>query len=202
MFLECKLGEFEMHSTTSPWRAALALAAVTFIGFAFLYGLAATGISQLLFPAQANGSLLRVGDRIVGSEWIAQPFADDRYVSSRPSAANYDPMAAAGSNMALTHPDFLKRVEETRAAIRQREGTLDIPSDLLTQSGSGLDPHLSPDAALLQAPRIATARNVPVNSVIEVIRSSIESKTFGILGAERVNVLKLNLALDRKFPAQ
>ncbi|MDR7068163.1 K+-transporting ATPase ATPase C chain [Pseudoxanthomonas japonensis] len=187
-------------STSSPnvWRASLMLALVTLLGFGLLYSLAATGIGGLLFPAQANGSLIERDGRVIGSSLVAQPFADDRYVQPRPSAAGYDTMALAGSNQARTNPDLRARIDEARAAVATREGVApaDVPSDLVTQSGGGIDPHLSPAAVRIQVARIARARGVDPAVIERLVAAHTEGRQFGLFGEPRVNVLELNLALD------
>ncbi|HEV7271804.1 potassium-transporting ATPase subunit KdpC [Pseudoxanthomonas sp.] len=180
------------------WRPALVLAGVTLLGFGLLYSLAGAGLGSLLFPHQAGGSLIERDGRVIGSSLVAQPFADERYFQSRPSAANYDVMALAGSNQARTNPDLRTRIDEARAAVAAREGVApaDVPSDLVTQSGGGIDPHLSPAAIRIQIARVARARGLPVDEVERLVAAHTEGPQFGLLGAPRVNVLELNLALD------
>ena len=185
-------------ATAPVWRPALALAGVTLLGFGLLYSLAGAGLGSLLFPHQAGGSLIERDGRVIGSSLVAQPFADDRYFQSRPSAAGYDVMALAGSNQARTNPDLRARIDEARAAVAAREGVApaDVPSDLVTQSGGGIDPHLSPAAIRIQIARVARARGLPVDEVERLVAAHTEGPQFGLLGAPRVNVLELNLALD------
>lgn len=180
------------------WRAALALAPVVLLGFGLLYSLLATGIAGALFPAQAGGSLLERDGRVVGSALVAQPFADARYFQPRPSAAGYDPMAAAGSNQARSNPALLERIAGTRKAVALRDGVAGelVAADLLTQSGSGLDPHVSVAAARQQVARVARARGLPEAKVRALLDAQVEPRQFGVLGQPRVNVLALNLALD------
>ena len=179
-------------------RPSLMLAAVSLLGFGLLYSLAGTGLGSVLFPDQATGSLIEHDGRVIGSSLVAQPFADDRYFQSRPSAANYDTMALAGSNQARTNPDLRARIDEARAAVAAREQVApsDVPGDLVTQSGGGIDPHLSPAAIRIQIARVARARGVPVDEVERLVAAHTEGKQFGLFGAPRVNVLELNLALD------
>jgi K+-transporting ATPase ATPase C chain len=183
-------------------RGAIGLTLATLIGAGFLYSLAAVGLGQALFPATAGGSLITRDRKVVGSALVAQPFAADRYFQSRPSAAGYNPMAASGSNQARTNPELRKRLDETRTAIAQREGVApaDVPSDLMTQSGSGLDPHISPEAAALQAARVARARGLSPAEVERMLAAHTEPQQLGVLGGARVNVLALNLALDAAAP--
>ncbi len=180
------------------WRPALALAGVSLLGFGLLYSLAGVGLGSVLFPHQAGGSLIERDGKVIGSSLVAQPFADDRYFQSRPSAAHYDVMALAGSNQARTNPDLRSRIDEARAAVAAREGVAPdaVPSDLVTQSGGGIDPHLSPAAVRIQVARVARARGLPVSEVERLVAEHTTAPQFGLLGAPRVNVLELNLALD------
>lgn len=180
------------------WRPALALAGVSLLGFGLLYSLAGVGLGSVLFPHQAGGSLIERDGKVIGSSLVAQPFADDRYFQSRPSAASYDVMALAGSNQARTNPDLRSRIDEARAAVAAREGVAPdtVPSDLVTQSGGGIDPHLSPAAVQIQVARIARVRGLPVSEIERLVAEHTTAPQFGLLGAPRVNVLELNLALD------
>lgn len=180
------------------WRPALALAGVSLLGFGLLYSLAGVGLGSVLFPHQAGGSLIERDGKVIGSSLVAQPFADDRYFQSRPSAASYDVMALAGSNQARTNPDLRSRIDEARAAVAAREGVAPdaVPSDLVSQSGGGIDPHLSPAAVQIQVARVARARGLPVSEVERLVAEHTTAPQFGLLGAPRVNVLELNLALD------
>lgn len=167
-----------------------------------LYPLAVTGIAQLLFPGQANGSLIMKDGKAVGSSLIGQPFDDPKYFWGRPSATSPFPDNAGssgGSNLGPTNPDLAKAVQGRIDTLRAADpgNTAPIPVDLVTASGSGLDPHLSPAAALYQVPRVAKARGLAVESVRELVTRHTEGRQFGILGEPRVNVLQLNLALDQ-----
>lgn len=179
-------------------RGSVALAVATLIGAGLLYSLAGTGLGRILFPEQATGSLVERDGVIVGSALVAQPFADARYFQPRPSAANYDPMAAAGSNQARTNPDLRKRIEETAAAVAARDGiaAADVPAELATQSGGGLDPDISPTGARVQIARVAKARGLAPDVVAKLVDEHTRGQQFGVLGEPRVNVLELNLALD------
>lgn len=179
-------------------RAPLLYAAVCLLGFGLAYSLAATAIGRVAFPWQATGSIVERGGRAVGSALVAQPFADARYFQPRPSAAKYDPMAASGSNQARSNPGLRKRLAEETAAIAQREGIDEraVPPELATQSGGGLDPHISPRSAQVQAARVARARGLDVAQVQALIARNTEAPQFGALGEPRVDVLQLNLALD------
>ncbi len=179
-------------------RPSLGLALVSLLGFGLLYSLAGTGLGRGLFPAQATGSIIDAQGHVAGSVLVAQPFTDPRYFQPRPSAAGYDPMAAAGSNQSRGNPDLRKRIDEARTAVAARDGIapVDVPPDLITQSGGGLDPHVSPHGAEVQIARVARARGLPPATVAELIKRHTEAPQFGLLGEPRVNVLRLNLALD------
>jgi potassium-transporting ATPase KdpC subunit len=179
-------------------RALLVLTLVTGV----LYPLIVTGIAQVAFSHQANGSLLKAGDRIVGSELIGQPFSDPRYFWSRPSATSpmpYNGGASSGSNQGPLNPAHKDAVEERIKALREAgaDATKPVPIDLVTASGSGLDPHISPAAADYQLARVAKVRNLSESRVRELIAQHTESRQLGVFGEPRVNVLQLNLALDR-----
>lgn len=181
-------------------RAPLLFAVVILVVFGLLYSLAGTALGRLLFPAQATGSLVEREDRVAGSALVAQPFADARYFQPRPSAANYDPMAAAGSNLARSNPDLRKRIDEAIASVAAREGIAPsaVPMELVTQSGGGLDPHLTPAGARVQVARVAKARGLDVAIVQQAVDAATEAPQFGVLGQPRINVLLLNLALDAR----
>jgi K+-transporting ATPase ATPase C chain len=179
-------------------RASIGLSIVSLLVFGLAYSLLGAGIGRVLFPAAATGSQLERDGQVVGSSLVAQPFADDRYFSPRPSAAGYDLMALAGSNQARTNPDMRKRVEDARNAIATREGVdpAAVPGDLVTQSGGGIDPHISPEAARIQVARVAKARGLDAAAIARLVEEHVEGRQFGLYGAPRVNVLELNLALD------
>lgn len=190
-------------STSRPrglLRAACGLAAVTLLGFGLVYSLAATALGGLLFPTQAQGSLIARDGRVVGSALVAQPFADARYFMPRPSAAGYDPMALAGSNQARTNPDLRATIATAVADVATRESidVRDVPGDLVTRSGSGIDPHISPEAARAQVARVARTRDLAVADVERLVEAHTAGPQFGVLGAPRVDVLALNLALDAR----
>ncbi|MUV15256.1 potassium-transporting ATPase subunit KdpC [Lysobacter sp. HX-5-24] len=179
-------------------RAPMLFAGVILLGFGFLYSLAGTALGRVAFPDQATGSTILEAGHVVGSSLVSQPFADARYFVSRPSAANYDPMAAAGSNQARSNPDLRKRIDAAIADVAAREGIArsEVPADLVTQSGGGLDPHLSPAAARVQIARVARARGLSEAVVARAVADATEGPQFGVLGQARVNVLRRNLALD------
>jgi K+-transporting ATPase ATPase C chain len=157
------------------------------------------GIGRVAFPEQAQGSLIRRDDgSVIGARLIAQRFERPEYFHPRPSAVGYNAASTGGSNFAPSNPDHLAAVRERLAAITSREGVNpgQVPSEMVTASGAGMDPHIPPAAAALQAPRVATARNLPLARVQELIATHTEPPTLGFLGRARVNVLELNLALD------
>lgn len=179
-------------------RASIGLSLAALLLFGLAYSLLATGLGRALFPHQATGSAIERDGRVVGSALVAQPFADARYFQPRPSASNYDVMALAGSNQARTNPDLRKRIDEARAAVAAREGIdpADVPGDLVTQSGGGIDPQISPQAARIQIARVARARHVDEATVRALVARYTEGPQLGLFGQSRVNVLALNLALD------
>nr|WP_267100050.1 potassium-transporting ATPase subunit KdpC [Xanthomonas sacchari] len=179
------------------WRAVLVLPLLV-LASAALYSLLATVLAGALFPEQANGSLRTRDGRVVGSALVAQPFAAAGYFQPRPSGAKYDPMSAAGSNQARSNPDLRKRLDATRQAVAAREGIdpAQVPDDLVTQSGSGMDPDISVAAARIQVARVAAARGLPPQTVAALVAAQTQPRQFGVLGEPRVNVLALNLALD------
>jgi K+-transporting ATPase ATPase C chain len=183
-------------------RASLVFTVVILLGFGFLYSLAGAALGWVLFPHQATGSIVMVDGKARGSALVAQPFADARYFQPRPSAANYDPMAAAGSNMARSNPDLRKRIAELTQEVAMREGIApaQVPGELVTQSGGGLDPHLSPMGAQVQVARVAKARGLSSEDVAAVVAAHTEAPQFGVLGEARINVLQLNLAMDALKP--
>jgi potassium-transporting ATPase KdpC subunit len=162
------------------------------------YPLAITGVAQVAFPGNANGSLITRGDVVVGSALIGQNFAAPSYFWPRPSAAGagYDAANSSGSNLAPTSQKLMDRIGETLATLRATGAEGSVPGDAATASGSGLDPDISPDYARFQAARVAAARSLPQQAVDDLVTANIEGPLLGVLGENRVNVLKLNLALD------
>jgi K+-transporting ATPase ATPase C chain len=170
-----------------------------------IYPLAVYGIGQVLFRSNADGSLVLQGGHAVGSEWIGQVFSKPEYFHGRPSAAGdgYDAANSSGSNLGPTSAKMLEGLKANiQKVLEENPGTRadQIPGDLVTASGSGLDPHISPAAAQFQAERVAKARGLPPETVRELIEANTEGPQWGLFGEARVNVLRLNLALDEKAP--
>ena len=185
----------------SELKPAILMTLVLTLITGLIYPFATTGVAQVLFPHQANGSLITANGRIIGSALIGQSFSKPEYFHPRPSAAGdkgYDATASGGSNLAPTNPALEKRLAESAAAFRRENPgyTGSIPADAITASASGLDPHISPATAFAQCDRIADARKVPVERIRVLVTSHIEPRQLGFLGEPRVNVLLLNLALD------
>jgi K+-transporting ATPase ATPase C chain len=173
---------------------------VTVVAFGLIYPLVMTGIAQLIFPYQANGSMVYVNGKPVGSAIIGQLWTKQQYFHGRPSAAGkgYDPTNTGATNLGPTSKKLIDSTKATIAALKKDnpDATVPVPMDLVTSSGSGIDPDISPEGAYYQAPRVAKARSLPLGKVNALIARTITPRTFGILGEPRVNVLQLNLALD------
>jgi len=189
--------------------AIVVLVALTLItGLA--YPLAMTGIAEVLFPRQAQGSLIEQDGKVVGSALIGQIFESDKYFHGRPSAttapapndsnktvpAPYNAANSGGSNLGPSNKALIDRVQGDVDKLKAENPSMPVPQDLVTTSASGLDPHISPEAALFQVPRIAKVRNLPEDRVRQLVADNTEGRLFGLLGEPRVNVLQLNLALD------
>jgi len=175
----------------------------TTVLFGLIYPLVVTGISQVLFPRQANGSLIKQGDKLVGSHLLGQPFTQPGYFWSRPSAAGsagYDPTASGGSNYAPTNKMLVDRVNASVQQLQPTNPGAPVPVDLVTTSGSGLDPDITPAAAEFQVPRVAKERGMTEQDVRGAVARHTKGRQWGFLGEPRVNVLDLNLDLDATNP--
>jgi len=177
-----------MKTTLQSLRIYLVLTLLTGV----IYPLAMTGVAQLLFPIQANGSRIIEQDKLIGSDLLAQKFENPKYFWPRPSAADYATVASGASNKGPTSADLKKSIDERRLKFGA-----EAPVDILTASASGLDPHISPEAARSQISRVSNARNTPAEKISMLVDQTIEPPQFGFLGEPRVNVLRLNRLLDQ-----
>jgi K+-transporting ATPase ATPase C chain len=176
---------------------------VTTVLFGIIYPLVVTGLAQVMFPRQANGELIRSGNKLVGSSLLGQPFTAPGYFWSRPSAAGttgYDPTASGGSNLGPTNKTLVDRVTASVQALQPTNPGASVPADLVTTSGSGLDPDISPASAEFQVPRLARERGMSEQDLRALVEKHTKGRQFGFLGEARVNVLELNLALDAAHP--
>ena len=184
--------------------SALRLAIVLTVVTGIVYPLAMTGVAQAVFPKQANGSLVYVNDKPVGSILLGQNFTAAKYFHSRPSSAGsdgYDASSSAGSNLGPTNKKLMDTVKDNLDKVRtenQLDAEAKVPSDMVLASGSGLDPDISPEAAYLQVGRVASERSLSEDKVRSLVASQVQGKTIGLLGEQRVNVLVLNMALDKE----
>ncbi|HET9399867.1 MAG TPA: potassium-transporting ATPase subunit KdpC [Candidatus Acidoferrales bacterium] len=185
---------------------AIRMMIATTVLLGLIYPLAVTGIAQLIFPKQANGSLIvSSSGQVTGSSLLAQPFGSPQYFHPRPSAAGangYDPTSSSGSYLGPTNKQLIDRVNSTTASLHAENSSAPVPIDLVTTSGSGLDPEISPAAAEFQVPRVARERRMSEDSVRELVRRHTLARQWGFLGEPGVNVLELNLDLDRVSPAR
>ncbi len=178
---------------------------VTTLLLGIIYPLVVTGLARMFFPKRANGSLIFVNGKLVGSRLIGQPFTAPGYFWSRPSAAGtagYDPTSSGGSNLGPTNRVLIERVRASAQKLQATNPGMPVPVDLVTTSASGLDPDISPAAAAFQIPRVAKERRVTQNDLRALIARHTEERQFGFLGERRVNVLELNLDLDATYPMQ
>jgi potassium-transporting ATPase KdpC subunit len=191
------------HTTStvshSVWRTSILFTLVATLIFGILYPLAITGLAKLMFPRQAAGSLILRNGQVIGSELIAQSFTSDRYFHPRPSAAGngYDATSSGGSNLAQSNAKLVQRIQGDIDKLSAQNPGHPVPIDAVTMSGSGLDPDITPDNAYFQAPSVAKARGLGEQQVRQLIQQHTASRTMGVLGEPRVNVLELNLALDQ-----
>jgi K+-transporting ATPase ATPase C chain len=183
----------------SVWKTSILFTIVTTLLLGLGYPLFVTGIAAVIFPHKAGGSLILKDGKVIGSELLAQSFTSDRYFHPRPSAAGngYDATASGGSNLAQSNKTLVTRIQGDIDKLSKENPGQPVPIDLVTTSASGLDPDITPDAAYFQAPRVAKARNLSEDSVRALIEQHITSRQLGLLGEPRVNVLALNLDLDK-----
>ncbi|ENW80035.1 K+-transporting ATPase, C subunit [Acinetobacter sp. NIPH 284] len=184
------------HSVLRP---SLGLIVVGFFIAGMLYATASVSIAQLIFPKQANGSVIELNGKIIGSSLVGQNFVSDQYFHGRPSAVSYSVDDMAGSNLAISNPDLQKQIKERTLDFAQYNQIAEqqVPLDMITASGSGIDPDISPESALLQVKRVAQQRHLSESQIKDLVQQQIQPAQFGLYGQARVNVLQLNLALDQ-----
>lgn len=185
-----------VHSMLRP---SLGLILVGFLVAGVLYSAVSVSIAQLIFPKQANGSLIQLDGRIVGSSLVGQNFVAEQYFHGRPSAVSYNVDGMAGSNLAVSNPDLQKQMNERTVQFAQNNHISEqqVPNDMVTASGSGIDPDISPESALLQVKRVAQQRYLAEQQLRDLVQQQIQPAQLGVYGQARVNVLQLNLALDQ-----
>lgn len=205
----------KLKSSLGSFRKAFMVTIVLLVVCGFLYPLVLTGIAQVVFPHQANGSIITVDGKGVGSELVGQDFSEDYFMKCRPSAVNYNTytqeqldsgeyggVGSGSNNYAATNPDLVTRVEEDIAAFLEKNPTVaveEIPTDLMTASGSGLDPHISPASAAIQLDRLAEASGLTTEALQNIVDNHTEGKVLGVLGENRVNVLGVNLEIAQNM---
>ena len=183
----------------SIFRSSLGLVLVGFLIAGVFYCSVSVSLAQLLFPKQANGSVIELNGKIVGSSLVGQTFVSDHYFHARPSAIAYDADAVGGSNLAVSNPELQKQIKERTLQFAQNNQILEqqVPPEMITASGSGIDPDISPESALLQVKRVAQQRALSEQKVRDLVQQQIQSVQLGLYGQARVNVLQLNIALDQ-----
>jgi K+-transporting ATPase ATPase C chain len=201
----------DLTTMLNQLRPALVILVFLTVLTGLAYPFAITGLAGVLFPSQAGGSLVTSNGKIVGSALIGQSFTSDKYFHGRPSAttapdpkdatktipAPYNAANSSGSNLGPTNKALLDRVKEDTAKLKAENPNAPVPQDLVTTSGSGLDPDITPEAAFFQVPRVAKARNIPEDKLHDLVSNLVEGRTLGVIGEPKVNVLALNIALDR-----
>lgn len=187
------------NSVHAILRPSLGLIVVGFVIAGVLYSAVSVSIAQLIFPKQANGSLIELDGRIVGSSLVGQNFVGEQYFHGRPSAVSYSVDGMAGSNLAVSNPDLQKQIKErtVQFAHNNHISEQQVPNDMVTASGSGIDPDISPESALLQVKRVAQQRHLAEQQLRDLVQQQVQPAQFGLYGQARVNVLQLNLALDQ-----
>jgi len=188
----------EPSARHSVWKTSILFTLVTAVVFGLGYPLLMTGLATVLFPHQADGSLILRNGQVIGSELLAQSFTSDKYFHPRPSAAGngYDPTASGGTNLAQSNKALVTRIQGDIDKLAAQNQGKPVPIDMVTTSGSGLDPDITPDNAYYQLPRVAAARGIDPDRLRKLVADHTASRDLGILGEPRVNVLELNLALD------